>query len=563
MTLKEIEIENIRGIEKYSFKLDILPNRPSILVAPNGFGKTSFATAFSSLQVSHSHKYQNRSKLLIKYQDSDGKIIDLEASNTVNSIKDYFDYFVINNRIEAKVSLLQEIVVCPVTLVETIPERVKFTYHPKSQKHRFGTNGKILPNINSVLSNLILIRTILERPSLLEDSLTNEIQRQIGIFIDEINQRKGKNNEIIQWIEDNRIDFLANIACLNELADLILRLELYDLKSKAFLAIIQLMQVYRSNKDDFMKACEYRFYELEKKNYKELLESFNSSWKNICLKEKKGSLIVEFPEFKSISNGERDVLSFVALLEQAKRILIKNNGILIIDEIFDCLDSANLIALQYYITQMIEEYKLMGKKIYPLILTHLDPELFKSFVFSKQRVYYLNRSEFKVEPNLINLLCKREEPNIKDDVSKYLLHYNPCCINKRSEFRILSLKETWGEGYNFDEFLQKEMDKYLAYESEYDPLAVCCALRKRIEEKVYVKINSDVNKKKFLDTRTTSKKLEFAEEIGIDIPEIFYLLGVIYNDAMHWRHNLDNVSPVASKLENRSIKYLIQIVFSN
>ena len=47
--LKVIEIENIKGISHKKFELDIVANKPSLLVAPNGFGKSSIATAFKSM----------------------------------------------------------------------------------------------------------------------------------------------------------------------------------------------------------------------------------------------------------------------------------------------------------------------------------------------------------------------------------------------------------------------------------------------------------------------------------------------------------------------------------
>ena len=50
--LKVIEIENIKGISQRKFELNIIPNKPSILVAPNGFGKSLFATAFNSMNNS-------------------------------------------------------------------------------------------------------------------------------------------------------------------------------------------------------------------------------------------------------------------------------------------------------------------------------------------------------------------------------------------------------------------------------------------------------------------------------------------------------------------------------
>ena len=46
--LNSISIHAIKGIQNKTFNLDLYPNKPSILVAPNGFGKSSFAIAFNS-----------------------------------------------------------------------------------------------------------------------------------------------------------------------------------------------------------------------------------------------------------------------------------------------------------------------------------------------------------------------------------------------------------------------------------------------------------------------------------------------------------------------------------
>ena len=66
MKIKSIEITNIKGIANESFQLDLNPNKPSILVAPNGFGKSSFGIGFSSLgrdkiSLSDKHFYNNDS----------------------------------------------------------------------------------------------------------------------------------------------------------------------------------------------------------------------------------------------------------------------------------------------------------------------------------------------------------------------------------------------------------------------------------------------------------------------------------------------------------------------
>ncbi|MBD2066309.1 hypothetical protein H6F93_01995 [Leptolyngbya sp. FACHB-671] len=574
MTLKTIAIENIKGIKKKCFNLDILPNKPSILVAPNGFGKSSLAAAFNLLQTDrliideyslHEYDNKNRPKFFIKYEKPDNITIDLEASDLVNTIKDHFDYFVINSQVGAKgtgVNYGSKMIINPVTLVDEVPEKVKFNYSLTTQKQRFGSNSKVLPNITPLLANLTFIKRVNEEISILENALENQIQQKINKFIDELNRQVGTSQDLIKWIETDKIEHLSKVNYLSDLAQIIRQFNCFGSIAKNFLASIQLIDLYNNNKADFKNACRYKVYELEKQNYKEILKSFNASWKEVILKESRGKLIVEFPEFYSISNGERDTLSFVALLEKARRSLRKNSNILVIDEVFDYLDDANLIAVQYYITEMIEEYRLMGRRIYPLILTHLDPNYFRNFAFSKQKIYYLYDWKLKVNQSLIDLLCKRDESSIRDDISRHLFHFHPSCINKRLEFRKLSLKETWGEGQNFDDFINKEVKKYLNRETEYDPFAICCAIRKRIEKFVYEKIQDVSEKEKFLNIHTTRKKLDFAEEIGVSIPEIYYLLGIIYNDGLHWKHGQDNVSQVASRLENWTIRHLIKVVFS-
>jgi hypothetical protein len=101
---------------------------------------------------------------------------------------------------------------------------------------------------------------------------------------------------------------------------------------------------------------------------------------------------------------------------------------------------------------------------------------------------------------------------------------------------------------------------YLANQP-YDPFAVCGALRVKIEEIAYNKLQSPEARTAFLSTHKTRSKLEKAEEMGIVSPESHYLLGIIYNEGMHWKDNQDNVSPIASKLENLTIKKLIRDVF--
>ena len=162
---------------------------------------------------------------------------------------------------------------------------------------------------------------------------------------------------------------------------------------------------------------------------------------------------------------------------------------------------------------------------------------------------------------MINLLRNRENLTIVAEVSKYLLHYDPGTINKRAEFRVLSIPELWGENDNFVNHVDNEVQKYLN-DIPYDPFAVCGALRLKIEKIAYDKLQSPEAKTAFIATHKTRSKLEKAQEMGIVSPESHYLLGIIYNEGMHWKLNQDNISPIASKLENLTIRKLIADVFT-
>jgi len=318
-----------------------------------------------------------------------------------------------------------------------------------------------------------------------------------------------------------------------------------------------LHNVYKQDRAKFKKAQKYSSYKLEKSEYKEMLKAFNSSWCRVAPKESGRKLIVEFPKTNHISNGQRDVITFVALLYRAQKKLTGNNCILVIDEVFDYLDDANLVAVQYYITKLIDKFKNEGRRLYPLILTHLNPYYFKNFAFSKQKVYYLDKRDIQPNSAMVKLLRKRNEVSIKDDVSKFLLHFHSGEINKRAEFNALGLRQTWGEGDNFHNFIREEARKYLEDGEGFDPLSVCCAVRISVERRAYELLADHGHKQEFLGTFKTRDKLTYAESIGVSIPEYFYLLGVIYNDGMHWREGQDNISPIAAKLENQTIRGLI------
>ena len=571
--IQSITIENIKGIKNLTFNLDIIPNKPSVLVAPNGFGKSSLAIAFNSLNnkridLNKDYCHEDNSSFTPKISLSfvkNGNLTTLEADNLKNDISKEFSCFVINSQLYARGigsrfgTATATMNIEDIVLVDKIPEKAFLNYKYNTFKNLFGINSKILPNIGYLLSNKMLIISLFEKKDLFHKAISRKNQGIVTTFIDKIKALSSKisKDQILGDIGSDLSDLQKN-TYLKSIADIIKNYETNEVS--CYLSAIQFIWLYNNDKNGFKKVYEYYCYEVKKEKIEGILSTFNSTWKNIEAKKVKEQLVVKFPLAKDISNGQRDVLSFISMLFKAREKLTKSSNILIIDEVFDYLDDANLVAVQYYITKFIDEMKKEGKNIYPLILTHLDPSNFETFAFSNLKIYYLNKQQAQTSIHFEKLLRARKEDSIEEEISKYLLHYHTEKINKRDEFRRLGLKETWGEGSNFKNYINEEVRKYLNNE-DYDPFAVCCAVRVKIEENVYNRLNKEEDKVLFLDTHKTREKLDFAESKGVSSPEICYLLGIIYNDGMHWKNNYDNVTPIVTNLANLTIKQMINEVF--
>ncbi|KJR42049.1 hypothetical protein MCHI_002061 [Candidatus Magnetoovum chiemensis] len=408
--IKNITVENVKGIPNKSFDLDVLPNKPSLFVAPNGFGKSSIAVAFASLNPKrlnldkeHLHNGDtNKTPLLILtyYNESGNTSHALKADKNINQIANHFDFAVINSPIKAKgvgqsfggrTNVSASLIIEPVTLIDTIPKKQTFDYY-KAQKESFDINPKLLSNISDYFKNSQFIKSISNNFSILDKAIGKTVTKRLDNIKQDMNSQKSRS-KLIDWVNTNKLNEFKSINEIELVANLIKNSTIkVGSEAEKYLAVLQILELYNSDKKKFKDACKYSNYKLEKDEYMKLLKAFDSSSHNIKPKEKQGKLIVEFPKANQISNGERDVLLFITLFQRAKRKFKKDNCILIIDEVFDYLDDANLIAVQYYITELIKEYKQSNKKIYPLILTHLNPYYFKNYAFSKQHVYFLYKS---------------------------------------------------------------------------------------------------------------------------------------------------------------------------
>ena len=584
MNITSIQIKNIKGIENKSFKLDLPPNKPNILVAPNGFGKSSFAIGFDSLKSSKielddKHYYlnqpSNRPEIILTLTTGQ----TLRANDTQNTIADFFDVFVINNQTEPK-SVVQTfdrrtiakttLDILPTTLIKTIPEKISFEYNSTTLKATFGANGnKLLKNI----SNLFNCGELFVRLENDIDFSRFDLKSYSNILspaYSAINEQNGTAYFLKNWIQENILPLFQTLDEYKKLAELITSFGFNEISDEidAYLTAWQIFTVKKSMSSNFKKACKYLNYLNEKADYTKTIESFNPVKDRFDIKPKVegNSLIVKWPKAHEISNGQRDILTFITLLLKSKKSLKKKDCILIIDEIFDYMDDANLITFQYFISTFIDEIKKQKRRIFPILLTHLDPLFFNHFCFNdtKIKVSYLKEPNIKSNKELLKIIYNRENPSIKNEVDAYYFHYHPTIngVDLTNEFRALKLNVDWAKPDNFFKKINREIRRFLIEEGEViDPIAICFGVRIKIEELIYCQISDPINKQKFIDEHGTKNKFYFAQAIGIQIPETFFLLGIIYNTSLHLAEGNDISIPLGLKLENLTIKQMIKNIF--
>lgn len=583
--ITNIKIENIKGfgITDNNFDLEIKPQQVNILVAPNGFGKSSITTAFSSLirgkikvEENNMHKKDNT---LVPSLSITLDNIKLVATSTTNTISKEITCFTINNRI--KVQTISKtfsgfsttegfLSIDPIVIFDSIPKKISGLYKYSDIKANFGVNGKILPNLSDLFSHNIFLDHIQYGFEYLEKFEAKKRSNLIDKIKINIRQLTGNREEIIAKTTDAFFSDIENDSFYRDFGELfkdVTSLSAFE----RFSLFYQIRYLFRSKKEDLLKASQRANYDIFKEKFNNNIQHLNTTWKNITSKENKGLLIVEFPHVDEISNGQRDVLTFIVQLIKFKSAL--KNGkkyLLIIDEVFDYLDDANVIAAQYYLSTLLKD---SSHTIYPIIFTHLDPKHFRNYIFKPSliNIQYLKKVDAVGTDEMKTFISYRENLNTKnstqkslyDDLSKYFFHYNPNTIDRSADIQPkANLKETWAKGTNLKQFVIQELNKYINQNHTYDPYAVSLGIRYRLEKLIYDKLNNNNEKSEFINTHTTDKKLKYAEDHSVIIPDSYYYLSAIHNEADHLKCPNDEKACVY-KLNHPVIMNIIKELFNN
>lgn len=579
MKIKSIKIINVRGLQNHFINLNMIPNKPSILVAPNGSGKTSFAFAFQwlnknriklNIEDAYNNDTNNLPELIIETTDPDET---LKANNNQNDISKKFNVMVINSGLQTVNPKVidghpigkAKLAVSDIVIMKNIPDNVILEDDFNSVYDTSDVPSGTYPMLNSLLSNNHFM-SCLDSEQL---KCNNTKLKKIAEFIEVSLKYEGTREKRLERMESDYYNELTTIPSINYAIDIISKYSPDDSKAKLMVKAVKLVTQYYRKKKKFDQRVEYSKAKIKEEQCKSFFASLKTTWKNIQPHREENKLILKIDDAQRISNGERDSLNFLANLYKATSQLTKEYNILIIDEVFDYLDDANMMAVQYYITSLIKQFKEEGRYIFPIILSHLNPDYYNQhFSFKDAKVYYLCPLPHPhASENMEKLLRKRSElskavgPENEEDISKYMLHFHSD-YTKDMTTVINTCPTAWGNINNFKHYCFKELELYLDNQ-EYDPLAVCVYLREIIEKYVYNKLSTLEQQEHFLKEHGTANKLKYAEDCEIDVPELFYLLGNIYNDPMHINNKSQKsiTQTLYSRLENNTIREMIRNVY--
>lgn len=578
--ITKIRIENIKGygIPGRDINLMLDPKKVNLCVAPNGFGKSSLAAAFESMNRNRLDVPEDKKHVDHKAEPSsltvtiDGQ--DYVADNNKNEIIQQVRPYVIHNRTQVDyikkrfksafvVNAFMEIapiIVCPIAEIPKLD-----FYSITTIRKPFGTNKKIVSDITPILSDNIFCLLLPNVFPILHKFEAKKRWAKAELAMSRINALRGNEAQVLGGIIDEMFAELETDEDYQYYLDVYKHIFRTLSTFEKFNIFYQLQYLWVHHREPLRKLSARADYEYYKKKVDANLHLLDSTGRNIKTVEKDGSLIVTFPHADEISNGQRDVLTFATeLMIFRASIRRENKYILIIDEVFDYLDDANTMAAQYYLSKVIGKYT---GTVYVVLLTHLNPFTFRNYVFNKKIIneVYLEDVVPVSTEDMMKFISFREWLDPKknperqttyDNLSRDLFHYNPNASDRTAEiagYHRAGVKSTWGNPAVFREVLVGEVNKYLSGQSNYDPYAVAMVLRLRVEKIVYDKLPTPALKDEFVATYKTNEKLEFCERHNIVIPDTYFIVNSIHNEADHLKQN-----PLTGRFEEKTMVYKLQ-----
>lgn len=575
--ITKISIENIKGFGSpaQEFNVQLYPGKPNIIVAPNGYGKSTISRAFDCLSekgltLEETDRHKGNNSLLPSLKVIlDGQ--EYVTNHNKNEVYAHFQCFCINSPLKPtsvtkriggiRNYTVNSLDIEEVVLMKNTPILKSLSYSSSEYKNAFGSNGKLLPNINGDLYRITRFPNA-EFDSFVGVKNDRKVQKIIG-YLNSVNDTVEAINAMVN---DQTFSELTALSEYQTIIKFIAETFGCTCLMDVFLRFWILKKLYYSDRKQFKQAVERNRFNAFLAHLNKSFNALDTTWVGIQAVEENRNLIVKFPKAGNISYGQRDSLYLFASFEKIKFDMDGSRPvILVVDELFDYLDMVNMTIIQYFFSEFIA---LSKKKvdIYPIIMTHLSPEYYHNYTFSKMNVQYLGDSSGISNTPTKALLKARgvDETSsiLYNDVSKYLLHYHTSTINREADFLAFGLRKKWGSGYGFYEYLIEECNNYFTSQP-FDYYAITTAVRVRVEKMVHDSLQTSDDKTIFLDAKGTKKKFAEAINRGVEIPDVFSLLGIIYNDAEHLPQNNDADKIIIYRLNNPMIRHMIHELFDN
>jgi energy-coupling factor transporter ATP-binding protein EcfA2 len=576
--ISKIEIKNVKGygIPGKALNVNLDPEKVNLCVAPNGFGKSSLATAFESLKRTKLDVSEDNKHIGHKAASCSLKLTidgyEYTADDTKNDLSDYIPCVIHNRsrvdyskrRVRGYVNVEAYIEIEDIE-VGSVEPPVRIPYSINTMKNVFGVNKKIVTSIDYLLADNRFLCLLQECFNDFVKFQTKTRKNKVKAIQDQINKLRGTEEQLRTYITD---DYFAVLEAEESYANFKNKMQLVMPGTSGFEIFnlfFQLLYLWNNQKDKIRGACKRAQYERYKQRVDDNLRLLDTTGRTICSKEYKGKLVVTFPHANEISNGQRDVLTFATELMVFKAaIRADKKYILIIDEVFDYLDDANTMAAQYYLSKIVNNN---NGNIYIVLLTHLNPYYFRNYIFNDKIInqVYLEETLPVATQEMMKFISFRQKLDTKnnandkaleEDLSCYIFHYNPQVKDLSAAIAAYAkpgVKSTWGKPDVFKLVLLSELNKYFAGNSVYDPYAVALALRLGVEKVMYDQLDSAQLKQEFVETHKTNNKLEFCEKNNLPVPDAYFIVNAIHNSSDHLREN-----PVTGKFEEKAMVYKLQ-----
>lgn len=259
--ISNITVKNIKGFSDRDNSIDVTikSGKINILVAPNGYGKSSITAAFKSLtktkiKVEKEDIYKENEQLETSFSiTEDGNTYT--ADQNKNELANHFKVAVVNSRLVAKAIGRNMGTFHPVQgylgindfeIIHKIPTNYAIPYTVQRIRSAFGRNGKILPNISSLLTNNAFLSLLDDIYSDLDKQSAKKRQDNINEIIKNINELHGTEENIINNFNVTFLDKLKQDPSYNNVVELInkyiddtteLELFLISIKSKKYILV--------------------------------------------------------------------------------------------------------------------------------------------------------------------------------------------------------------------------------------------------------------------------------------------------------------------------------------